>query len=461
MKRIISGVLGALLATTGLAAAPAQALVMPYGCETAYGYESHPEEVYELTCDEGYTGGGDLTKFTNLSNLNIKYLSGGKFSSLPKMPASIEDLRLGSFAGTDWSPIYSLPNLTSLASEKSVTTPDLARLAGASPQVNYLSFSPQKWSDLAKVKAFTQLQTFQYRVSHPGIAATGMVKKAILPQASTNIDGKPLQLIDYIVEGKKTSAGAVFNKVGDYQLEFQGDERAARAAMPTIRDWMVSETRTVRIKDDVELKGLKGLQIGSISGSNKVGSYLEFDSLYGDPEHAQWYRDGKPIAGATNFYYKQSTSDIGKRLSLKITDTRSYFPNSKDNASEDKFFFPASATLKAPRNTIGVMSKAQAPVISGTKKVNSTIKANPKFNQTGAKVTYQWKANGKNIKGATKQTYKLRTADYGKKISVTASASKTNYASATKTSSSFKPAARPLPVKGAPKITGKLKGGST
>lgn len=461
LKRTLAGLITALIAITGLTAVPAQALSLPYGCETTYGYESNPSDVYELTCGSGYNGGGDLSKLTNLANLNIKYMEGGKFSSLPKMPKSIEDLRLGNFTGTDWTAVYNLPNLTSLASEKSVNTPDLTRLATGSPQINYLSFGPQKWTDLSKVKAFKQLATFQFHVTHPGISATGLVKKAVLPKANTNVDGKSLQLTEYIPEGKKTSAGAVFEKVGDYTLDFQGDERAARAAIPSVRDWMVSETRTVRIKSDVELKGLKTSEIGMITGSNKVGSTLWFESLYAEPEAYQWYRNGKAISGATKDSYKQTDSDIGKRLSVKITDTRSYYPDWKGTSWDNKFFFPASATVKAPKNTVGVMAKAQTPAISGTKKVNSTVKANPRFNLTGAAVKYQWKANGKNIKGATKRTYKLRTADYGKKISVTAVATKANYVSVTKTSSSFKPSARPVPIKGAPKITGTLKGGKT
>ncbi len=107
------------------------------------------------------------------------------------------------------------------------------------------------------------------------------------------------------------------------------------------------------------------------------------------------------------------------------------------------------------------MDIAKAPTVSGTRKVNSVVKANPAFGLGGVSVNYQWNRNGKSIKGATKASYRLKTEDYGKKITVKAAATKKNYVDSTKTSASFKPAARPLGIKKSPKITGTLKGGKT
>ncbi|MFC6234841.1 S8 family serine peptidase [Leucobacter soli] len=68
------------------------------------------------------------------------------------------------------------------------------------------------------------------------------------------------------------------------------------------------------------------------------------------------------------------------------------------------------------------------PKVSGTKRVGKKLKIiAPKWSESGVKVKYQWLRNGKKIKGATSKTYKLRTADRGKRISVKATASKSTY----------------------------------
>ena len=58
------------------------------------------------------------------------------------------------------------------------------------------------------------------------------------------------------------------------------------------------------------------------------------------------------------------------------------------------------------------------------------------WSEKGLKYSYQWKLNGKKIKGATKSTYKLAKADKGKKITVKVTGKKSGYTSVTKTSKS-------------------------
>ena len=69
--------------------------------------------------------------------------------------------------------------------------------------------------------------------------------------------------------------------------------------------------------------------------------------------------------------------------------------------------------------------------ISGTKKVGKTLTAkvsglHPDYN-SGVKYKYQWLQNGSAISGANGKTYKLKSADAGKQISVKVAATKDGY----------------------------------
>lgn len=93
---------------------------------------------------------------------------------------------------------------------------------------------------------------------------------------------------------------------------------------------------------------------------------------------------------------------------------------------------PASAAAKK-------FTATPTPTISGTVKVGKTLTAKPgKWQPKPAKLTYQWYRNGKRISGATKSTYKLKTGDASKKITVKVTGSKKGYNSVSKTSKSKK-----------------------
>ena len=77
----------------------------------------------------------------------------------------------------------------------------------------------------------------------------------------------------------------------------------------------------------------------------------------------------------------------------------------------------------------------KAPAISGTAKVGKTLKVTKgTWSPAPTKTTYQWKRNGKAIKGATKATYKVKKADAGTKITATVTVTRTSYTKASKTS---------------------------
>jgi len=84
------------------------------------------------------------------------------------------------------------------------------------------------------------------------------------------------------------------------------------------------------------------------------------------------------------------------------------------------------ASLKGTTKVGKTMSVTATPWLAGT------------YPTTTATMSYQWKRNGAAIKGATGRTYKLTSADRGKKISVTVTAKRYGYTTGTVNTSSKK-----------------------
>lgn len=113
-----------------------------------------------------------------------------------------------------------------------------------------------------------------------------------------------------------------------------------------------------------------------------------------------------------------TTKDATPPSLRKYVATRSYF-NCPAKAMPEAWSFKwgkKSGTAKVKR-TVGVTP----PVLSAAA-ANSAVK-----------VKYQWYANGKKIKGATKPTYKVSKARKGKKLTVKVSVVKSGYKTKSKT----------------------------
>jgi hypothetical protein len=74
------------------------------------------------------------------------------------------------------------------------------------------------------------------------------------------------------------------------------------------------------------------------------------------------------------------------------------------------------------RQTLSPVAK-----FTGTAKVGQTLKASPGVWPTTHVVTYQWLADGVNIAGATKNSYKLTNAEAGKRITVAVTGTRATY----------------------------------
>ncbi|MFT3942416.1 MAG: hypothetical protein QM705_01130 [Ancrocorticia sp.] len=171
-------------------------------------------------------------------------------------------------------------------------------------------------------------------------------------------------------------------------------------------------------------KGTLTSAVPTIGGKAKVGEKLtaapgKWSS--GTKFAYQWYASGKKIKGATASTFVVKTAQLGERITVKVTGSKTgYITVSKTSA---KTAVVAKGTLTAA-----------TPTISGKARVAEKLTAAPGKWTSGTKFTYQWLADGKAIKNATKSSYTVKAADAGKKISVKVTGTKSGYTTLSKTS---------------------------
>lgn len=172
-----------------------------------------------------------------------------------------------------------------------------------------------------------------------------------------------------------------------------------------------------------------GTQDGpKVTGTATAGKTLKASAGFLGPWNEKltyrWLRNGAAIAGATASSYTLAAADLGKQISVRVTGQ-----NTKGlSATSATFTSPTTAKVAA------AALKTATPTISGSVGVAKTLTAKAGTWTTGTTFTYQWLANGKAISKATKSTYKLTTADAGKKITVKVTGKKAGYTTVAKTS---------------------------
>ncbi|WP_456509189.1 hypothetical protein [Arthrobacter sp. TE12231] len=193
--------------------------------------------------------------------------------------------------------------------------------------------------------------------------------------------------------------------------------------------------------------------VPGISGTPQVGRTLTAVTGTWSPTPDvlgyQWFRSGTAITGATGKTYTLVAADLGKTITLKVTGSKAGYPSTTRTSAATTAVTPG--TLTAP-----------VPTISGTAKVGSTLTAvTGTWGPSPVTLSYQWKANGVAIVGATAATYKPAAADAGKTLTVTVTGTKTGYTTAAKTSTATAIVAKGSLTAPVPTITGTAKVGST
>lgn len=163
-----------------------------------------------------------------------------------------------------------------------------------------------------------------------------------------------------------------------------------------------------------------GLTAVGVSGTLKAGYLLTSTGAVPTPSDAnltrRWLRDGTPITGATGPTYRLTTSDSGRRVSVRVDAARDGWGDA----------LPVTRTVNvAAACTVG-------PTFTGTTRVGRRL--------TGAKGTwrapshtfgYRWLRDGKAIAGATRTTYTTTRADRGRLITFQVIARRTGFPTVT------------------------------
>lgn len=153
-----------------------------------------------------------------------------------------------------------------------------------------------------------------------------------------------------------------------------------------------------------------------ITGTERVGQTLscstgDWTSPTNITYSYLWLRDDVPIGGATSNTYVLVNADYNTQITCQVSAT-----NNDGTAFVDAD--PVGPiTDAAPVNTV-------APVVSGSAIVGGTLSCTTgtwTYNQAPT-YTYQWKRDGVDISAATASTYQLVTADNGKPMSCTVTA---------------------------------------
>jgi hypothetical protein len=171
--------------------------------------------------------------------------------------------------------------------------------------------------------------------------------------------------------------------------------------------------------------------ITTITGTAKVGSTLA--AVPGTWESMplvltyQWKANGVAITGATAATYKPAAAQVGKTITVTVTEQRT--------AGKGGYAITSKTSAATAAVVAGTLGPAPVPAITGPAKVGSTLTAVPgTWGPAPVALTYQWKANGVAITGATAATYKVAAAHRGKTLTVTVTGTKAGYTTKSKTS---------------------------
>ncbi|WP_129789494.1 hypothetical protein [Promicromonospora panici] len=173
-----------------------------------------------------------------------------------------------------------------------------------------------------------------------------------------------------------------------------------------------------------------------INGTVKVGGLVGATTGHFSPEASltyRWKANGNPISGATSRNYRIPSRLHGDQLTVTVTGSKPGYTT--------KSITSAASVVKKP------FDRASSPTISGTLRVGQTLTANRgTWSPTPSVVTYQWRAEGRPIPGATSRTYKLTRAEHGKNISVEIVGRKYAYLPATRRSAATNTVKWPLGI---------------
>lgn len=171
-------------------------------------------------------------------------------------------------------------------------------------------------------------------------------------------------------------------------------------------------------------KGVFAAAKPTISGTVRIGATVKANRGTWTPSPSSvtyvWKVNGARVK--TGSSYTIPSRHWGKKLTLTVTGSRTGYTTKTVTSS--------SVVIAKPFAT------APRPTVTGTTRVNSTLTARVgSWSPTPSSFSFQWKADGKSIKGATGKSYRLKPADHAKRITVTVTAKRVARVTTSRTSS--------------------------
>lgn len=169
-------------------------------------------------------------------------------------------------------------------------------------------------------------------------------------------------------------------------------------------------------------KGTLKLTTVKTQGPRAVGSALSadfgFDWTPNLEVTLQWYRGSSKITGETNYYYQQTSSDYGKKISVKVSGSAPGYASIARQSSTKIVTGYKQIENPGDITVTGNLVYGQTLTATSTPWSN-VVDDEPTATATAAiKLAYQWYSNGRAIAGATKSTLKLPASVVGEYISV-------------------------------------------
>lgn len=200
-----------------------------------------------------------------------------------------------------------------------------------------------------------------------------------------------------------------------------------RVIVNGIRENFEGDPKTSAATTTVAAGTFTAMPVPVITGTAKVDETLSATTAAwtpaADSTSYQWKRAGVSIAGATSSSYVVTAEDLGQRLTVSATGSKTGYTSA------------VSTSVTTAVVVAATFSTLPTPVISGTTVVGESLVATAgTWLPTPGLLSYQWLRNGSAIALATNSFYLLQPIDAGAEISVTVTATRTAYTTASRTS---------------------------
>jgi surface antigen len=164
-----------------------------------------------------------------------------------------------------------------------------------------------------------------------------------------------------------------------------------------------------------------------VSGKPLVGNTISATAGTWNPSGPavlfQWLAGGEPVQTGSRNTLEVTRALIGKRLQVKVTASRSGYADASARSVR---------TEPVPDN---VMVNTTRPTVEGTAQVGQTLVASGgRWSPRADSRTFQWRADGEPVTGATGRSLTLTDAVVGKAMTVTVTADRSGYRSTAATS---------------------------